>query len=246
MQSTWDLTESRVLETSDVSGGFRPWATRLVTLTLMGVMTFGVIAGNTAWRATVETAGLRASSWAWNDPFDYLRLFSHQLIHGSGSHFFWNTFILLLTGFVVERRNGSVATVAVLLFGGTVAAISHLLFFPEETRVLIGASGAVSALMGMAFVSAGDLAVPIRMPRRSRVYFRISLRLGLGMWVALQVVALTRNVILAADGAVSVAYWSHIAGFAAGAVAIALLRSRTSISRPAGSDPAPASMTAGD
>ncbi len=88
--------------------------------------------------------------------FEWWQLFSYQFLHGGWFHLIFNMFFLAAFGILLEGRLGHLAFLALFLAGGAFAAlvqvgIGHLLAPSGDTIPSIGASGSVSALMGMAF-----------------------------------------------------------------------------------------------
>ncbi len=92
--------------------------------------------------------GFRLDSAAW-----YTWLTS-LFLHGSWSHLIFNLYFLWIFGSFLEDTIGRMRYLLLYFFGGLVSALSNSfvfwLFFPEWTRIpLIGASGAIAALMGL-------------------------------------------------------------------------------------------------
>jgi membrane associated rhomboid family serine protease len=204
-------------------------------LALIFITLIDAVAGSAAYREMVETFGLRASAWSWQDPASYGRMVTYAFLHGSGMHFLGNAVVLLLAGTVVETRIGFRASGFFLLVGTIVAAAAHLAFFPGETRMLIGASGGVATIMGAAFIVAGESGFTLRVPPLQQALL-LTLRRVLLFWLALQVIGL----ILAlqpGQPAPGVAYWGHLAGFAAGAIGAGAYRRFASRSRQAATEP---------
>ncbi|MEY3026848.1 MAG: hypothetical protein RLZZ238_1745, partial [Planctomycetota bacterium] len=88
--------------------------------------------------------------------FEWWQLFSYQFLHGGWFHLIFNMFFLAAFGILLEGRLGHLAFLGVFLAGGAVAAavqvgIGHLVAPSGDIVPSIGASGSVSALMGMAF-----------------------------------------------------------------------------------------------
>ena len=78
---------------------------------------------------------------AWKDPFLYLRLFTHVLVHQNLSHFTNNYLLLLVVGPMLEEKYGGAKLIQMMLFTGGVIGLVNVLFFPGVA--LIGASGLV-------------------------------------------------------------------------------------------------------
>lgn len=93
-------------------------------------------------RSTVHAAGFtpaepRLATW-----------FSHMFLHGGALHLIGNTVFLVLVGFVIEYTVGPWRYIALYLAGGLAAAGIFQVFHADAYTPLVGASGAISALMG--------------------------------------------------------------------------------------------------
>lgn len=79
------------------------------------------------------------------------RLFSHQFIHGSILHLVANMLVLFFLGREVALRLGPIVFAAVYLIGGIAAALLELIsgFVFQQPGAMVGASGSVSALLGV-------------------------------------------------------------------------------------------------
>jgi membrane associated rhomboid family serine protease len=154
-------------------------------------------------------------------------MLTSMVMHGGFLHLFGNMYFLGIFGDNVEDRLGAGQYLALYVIGGLAASLAHIASDPASTIPVIGASGAVSAVLG---------AYVYLFPHR-RLYMMIFFTLQrvraiwyLGIWLAMQV-------IFAATGAPGVAWWAHIGGFVAGAVAAAghraLLRRRLAAAQEA-------------
>lgn len=79
---------------------------------------------------------------------NFYTLFSHAFLHSGWEHLFFNAAWLAVFGSPVARRYGNFGFVLVCLFGSAIGALTFEWFAGGEFVVLIGASGAVSALIG--------------------------------------------------------------------------------------------------
>jgi membrane associated rhomboid family serine protease len=155
-----------------------------------------------------------------------LTLISHQFLHGGWLHIGGNMLYLWIFGNNVEDRLGRLGFLLFYLAGGVVAALTQVAIDPASDVPLVGASGAIAAVLGAYFVL---------FPRArvlSIVYVVVFFQLievpavfVLGLWFLLQVIDG-----LASLGAIDivggVAIFAHIGGFVAGMLAGLLLRSR--------------------
>lgn len=77
-----------------------------------------------------------------------LRWLTYIFTHSGLSHLLGNMFFLLLFGCYLERREGGALVLMVFLGTGVLAALAFLLMTGATLAPLVGASGAVSGLMG--------------------------------------------------------------------------------------------------
>ncbi|MBL8902786.1 MAG: rhomboid family intramembrane serine protease [Rhizobiales bacterium] len=150
-----------------------------------------------------------------------LTFLTYMFLHAGWLHLISNMLFLWVFADNIEDAFGYFAFVLFYLLCGIAGALAHVLMSPASTAPLIGASAAVSGVIG-----AYMLLYP-----RARVwillFFRIPLRISaiwvLGGWFLLQIFS-----VLTTDQSaeVEVAWWAHIGGFVAGLAITFLLRSR--------------------
>lgn len=151
-------------------------------------------------------------------------LLTSMFLHAGLAHLAGNLLILWIYGDNVEHRLGRWGYLATYLLTGATATVGFAALTSDPTIPMVGASGAISGVLGCYLVS---------FPRnRVRVFvalfpFVVGVRLVpapivLGLYVLLD------NVLpaLVGDGTDGVAYGAHLGGFAAG-VAIAVVAART-------------------
>ncbi len=144
-------------------------------------------------------------------------VFTSMFIHGGWLHLIFNMLYLWIFGNNVEDRMGRARFVAFYLLCGIAAAATQVVVMPESLAPMIGASGAISGVLG-AYV----LLFP-----RARVLTVIPLILlfpvvMLPAWVLL--LAWFALNLLQAMGTIGaetgVAYFAHVGGFVAGLVLV--------------------------
>ena len=76
-----------------------------------------------------------------------------MFLHGSIAHLFGNMLFLWVFGNNIEDRRGRLRYLLLYLFGGLAATAAHVAVDPQSTVPVIGASGAIAAVMGAYLVS---------------------------------------------------------------------------------------------
>lgn len=143
-------------------------------------------------------------------------------VHASGLHLAGNLAYLWVFGIAVERAIGHMQFLVAFLLFGALANYSVVFGSPELERTVVGASGGVSAVIGLYLGLFPSRRIGVWLPLGLFLQFaRIPALLVIGSWFTLQ---LLYWVFGPMSGAV--AWWTHVAGFLAGLVAAALLRLR--------------------
>ena len=133
-------------------------------------------------------------------------------VHASWLHLLGNLAYLWVFGIKVEQRLGSFAMSAVFLLGGALANVIVALRVPDLDTPIIGASGAVSAVVGAYLGLFPRRRIGLFLPLGLYLQFaRVPALLVIGSWFTLQLLYTAFGPINAA-----VAWWTHLAGFALG------------------------------
>lgn len=207
------------------------WATPLLCAALWCVYLWASMQPETAeqalmarWGALTGTLG-PGDLLSWTDGEHGLRLLTALFMHADWAHLLGNLVFLLIFGLPAERVLGSWRLLTLFLVGGAFANLATVLVIDTPDRLVIGASGAVSALIGTYLALFPRAHLGVVLPLGLFLEFvRAPASLLIGIWGLMQVVF---AYIGPAFGAVA---WSaHIAGFAVGVV-FALL-SRRAIAR---------------
>lgn len=160
---------------------------------------------------------------AWGlkpDRLDWPNLVTHQFLHGGVMHLVGNMVFLIAAGLLVETVAGAAVTTLVYLLGGIGAGCAFILLNPGSNGPLVGASGAISAVMGGLAVAYGLNKVRVFINIGFYVDSRRVPALALFVpWIGLQWLLM-----MLAGEASSVAYTAHIGGYLAGAVVMAPVR----------------------
>ncbi|MGH7822969.1 MAG: rhomboid family intramembrane serine protease, partial [Candidatus Binatia bacterium] len=159
-------------------------------------------------------------------------LFASMFLHGGFLHLFGNMLFLWIYGDNVEHRLGAVPFLLAYLATGVAATLFHAAFASESNLPMVGASGAISGVLGFYFIW-----FPRNMVRLLIALFPflvdvvvLPARLLLGFYLVadnLLPFLLTRGL----DGP-GVAYGAHIGGFLAGMAVAWLMERRDTLRSP--------------
>ena len=192
------------------------WATPLLAALLWAAFLWASSRPDAALHALLLEWGALAgapasvSNWqAWANPEVWLRLFTALFLHADWAHLLGNLVFLLIFGLPAERVMGPWRLLALFFLGGAFANLFALLVIGAPDRLIIGASGAVSAVIGayLALVPQARLGVVVPLGLFLE-FVRAPASLLIGVWAALQIVF---AYIGPAFGAV--AWAAHAAGF---------------------------------
>jgi membrane associated rhomboid family serine protease len=157
---------------------------------------------------------------------DVLSVFTSMFLHAGWGHFLGNMLFLWIFGDNVEDRLGHMRYVAFYLLCGVAAVAAHVYMNPGSTIPTIGASGAIAGVMGGYFVLYPNSRVLALVPLF--IVFEIievPAIVFLGLWFLMQFFyGVGSMAVREGAEAGGVAFWAHIAGFVAGAVAVFVLR----------------------
>ncbi len=140
--------------------------------------------------------------------FALLTLFTSMFLHGGFGHIFGNMWFLYLFGDNVEDKFGKAKYILFYIASGLAAALVHYLSDPVSAVPTIGASGAISGVLGAYLVFFPHAKVHTIGPFYQRLTLPAYAMLGL--WFVMQFLGL-----FGSGG--GIAFWAHIGGFAFGA-----------------------------
>ena len=147
-------------------------------------------------------------------------LITYMFLHAGWWHLISNLIFLWVFADNVEDAYGSIAFGFFYLVSGVAGGLVHIVMSPASLDPLIGASGAISGVLGAYVLLFPKARVWILL------FMRLPLRIGalwvLGGWFLLQIAYVF---LVPADGQ-AVAWWAHIGGFVSGLVITFLLRNR--------------------
>jgi membrane associated rhomboid family serine protease len=198
------------------------WRRARVTLAIAAVTAVAFLL------AYASGLNMRAASWGGFMPYRFsfdgyapgapvwLTPLTATLIHRDFIHIAFNLLILLFCGRPVENVLGPVATALLYLIGAYAAALGHYALGPLSTAPMIGASGAISAVLGAYAMLFGRNKVKVANPT---VALWLNALWLMAAWVVLQLcigIALAGSAFLFGGEGVQVAVAAHIGGFLVG------------------------------
>jgi len=120
--------------------------------------------------------GARRTSFL--DPMQYIRLFSHVVVHSGMSHYVANFMMILAIGPMVEEKYDSGRLLLITIITAFVTGLINIIFFPGT--VVVGASGIVFMLILMAsFTNIRQGRLPITVLLVAVLYIGNEIMLGL-------------------------------------------------------------------
>lgn len=152
----------------------------------------------------------------------YLSFITAMFLHGGWLHMIGNMWFLWIFGDNVEDRLGHFGFLMLYLVGGILASLCHWYMQPDSSVPVIGASGAVAAVLG-AYVITWPFA-RVHSLLFLVIFFTVielPALVVLGVWFLEQLWAarMVQNKLAAAN----VAWWAHVGGFIAGMVLMQML-----------------------
>jgi len=160
-------------------------------------------------------------------PDQIATLFSSMFLHGGWSHLLSNMLALFIFGDNVEDRMGGGRYLTFYIICGLIAALTHVFFNPDSRIPTIGASGAISGVLGAYLVLYPTARVITLIPIFFLPWFvEIPAVIYLGVWFLSQLLNGTLAIIIGAQGFGGVAWWAHAGGFVAGIALVGLFIQR--------------------
>lgn len=153
-------------------------------------------------------------------PGDWITVLTSMFMHGGLAHLGGNMLYLWIFGNNIEDRLGHVKYLFFYLLSGVAAALAFALFNPSSDVPMVGASGAISGVLG---------AYIILFPRTNVIvliffffirFVAIPAFIVLGLWFVMQFTGILGG--NQAGG--GVAYMAHVGGFVFGAAAVYIFR----------------------
>ena len=157
-------------------------------------------------------------------PLSWITLITSMFLHGGLLHLAGNMLYLWIFGNNIEDYLGHFRFIVFYVFSGIVAALVHTAMFHDSLVPMVGASGAISGVLG---------AYAVTFPRARVVtlvwliiifkFIRIPAIIVLGLWFFLQIHGGFGSLAGEEEG---IAWFAHIGGFVVGIILVKLLHHR--------------------
>ncbi len=157
-------------------------------------------------------------------PRSFVPVITSMFLHGGWMHLIGNMWFLWIFGNNVEDSMGHLRFVVFYVLAGALAGAAHVLSAPYSGAPMVGASGAISGVMGAYLV----------------LYPRVRVQTLFILFVFIRILPIPAWVVLlqwfgiqllssfaTPTGGGGVAFFAHIGGFAAGVVLVKLFENRT-------------------
>ena len=145
-------------------------------------------------------------------PIELVRLITAMFLHGNWLHWIINNSIFLLLAFSIEKVIGGQKFIFVFLLSGLMGNLIGSIFLQGQDNLLIGASGAVSGLIGLWLVMFPKKKINFILP--IGLYFEktsMPLAVVIMLWLVVQVILQFEP-----HPSYDIAWISHITGFSTG------------------------------
>ena len=138
-------------------------------------------------------------------------IFTAMFLHGGLLHLAGNMLYLWIFGHTIDDAMGHARFLVFYLLSGVAAAMTMAFMDPSSVQPMVGASGAISGVLGAYMLLYPRAKVTVLVPLLIVLYpFRVNAVWVVGVWFAMQLLALT------GPDTSGIAWWAHVGGFAAG------------------------------
>ena len=165
-----------------------------------------------------------------DEPINVLTPLTSMFLHGGWGHLLGNALYLWVFGNNIEDSMGRARFLAFYLLCGLAAAATHVLLEQSSPVPTVGASGAISGVLGGYLLLYPKVRVRTYFP--PVFLFRVPAWLILILWFAQQVLTgLPQLSQMRPDASAGVAVWAHVGGFVAGVLLVRLFEDRSLVRR---------------
>lgn len=151
----------------------------------------------------------------------WLTVLTAMFMHAGIAHIFGNMLYLWIFGDNVENRFGMLPFLGFYLLCGIAATLAQVLLDPDSVIPNLGASGAISGVLGAYLVL-----FPRNRVNAIFIWYVISIPavVAIGLWIVFQFINGWGAIMLSQETTGGVAYGAHIGGFLAGVILAMIMR----------------------
>ncbi len=206
-----------------VKGGYKPFMAYLLIVINVLVFLFQASLPRQQQQGFVMTYGMVPTEIAHG--VDYYTLLTNMFLHGGWMHLIGNMLFLWVFADNIEAVIGKVRFLLFYFGGGIVASLAHLAFNVHSTVPAIGASGAISAVLGAYLVMFPASKVKVWVLYLFRSFY-IPAIYFLGIWAVQQFVNGFISIVPDSAYTSGIAWFAHIGGFVFGVTTGFIIRRR--------------------
>ena len=147
----------------------------------------------------------------------WIPFITSQFLHGGFVHIISNMLFLWIFGDNVEGRLGFILFPIFYLLGGSIGGLAQYLLMPDSSIPMLGASGAVAAVLGAYFSLFGHHTIKTLVPVFGFLtVVDIPASVMLFYWFITQLFSGVASITLTAQDVGGVAFFAHLGGFTFG------------------------------
>jgi len=150
---------------------------------------------------------------------------SSTFLHGGFIHLIGNMWFLWIFGDNIEDRLGHFKYLIFYILCATIASSVHVYFNSQSEIPCVGASGAISAVLGAYMVTFPRARVTTVVP----IFFFIQIIelpavVVIGFWILIQFFSGAVSLTTSASNGGGIAWWAHVGGFVSGIILFYIIR----------------------
>ena len=153
----------------------------------------------------------------------YMTIFSSMFMHGGWMHLIMNMLFIWVFADNIEDNLGPRNFIIFYILCGIGAAMAHVLMDTHSQIPVIGASGAISGVLGAYIINHPKARILVLIPFFFIIIIKIRALYVLGYWFVLQFI---NSYTVSSQGG-GVAYAAHIGGFVSGMILILFFNKKT-------------------
>lgn len=202
----------------NINGGYKPFVAYTFLAINVIIFLYQITLGPQGIDAFLNTyGGIPAEITTGVDTFT---LITSMFLHGGWMHIIGNMIFLWIFADNIEAIIGNIPFLIFYVIGGLLASGAHIITDPDSMVPVVGASGAISAVMGTYLVMFPKSRIKLIFIMFFRTFY-LPAFVFLGFWFAQQLFSGV-GTMSSESGGGGVAWWAHIGGFVYG-VAVGFL-----------------------